>query len=166
MRFIVTAELGRLVTWLRILGFDTVLEKDSAAVVLQSLREDRIILTRDSKMSRFSGTRMIRVSSDFVEKQLEQIIRELDINIDRRSLFSRCVLCNEILESVEKISVKGSVPEYVFDTQDSFMKCLKCDKVYWRGTHWMLVNQFLDNLVGLPAERAHRPDGEQPKNSP
>lgn len=35
MKFIVTDELGRLVTWLRILGFDTVLEKNRAALVWQ-----------------------------------------------------------------------------------------------------------------------------------
>lgn len=144
MRFIVSDELGRLLKWLRILGFDTVLEKNKADLVVKSLREERIILTRDSKISRFTGIRVVKIDSDFVEEQLEQLIRILDLKIDRNNLFSICVLCNEALEVAEKDSVKGKVPQYVFKTQEDFMRCPKCGKIYWRGTHWALVNKFLD----------------------
>jgi len=146
MRFIVTDELGRLLRWLRILGFDTVLEKDSSNLVIRSLKEDRIILTRGSKISRFAGIRTVKIESDFVEEQLEQLIRKLDLKMDRNNLFSICVLCNEALERAEKDSVKGEVPQGAFKTQENFMKCPKCKKIYWRGTHWALANKFLDRI--------------------
>ena len=71
MKFIVTDELGRLSRWLRILGFDTVLEKNRPNLIIRSLREGRIILTRDSKPFRFTGIGIVKINSDFVEEQLE-----------------------------------------------------------------------------------------------
>jgi len=146
MRFILTGELGRLCKWLRILGYDTVLEKDNRVLVIKSLREERIILTRDTKMSRYTGTRMIKIKSDFVEEQLVQVVNELNLKIDKERLFTICVLCDENLEKVEKESVKDEVPPYVYDTQDLFMRCPRCKKVYWQGSHWALVKKFLEKL--------------------
>jgi uncharacterized protein with PIN domain len=146
MRFIVTDELGRLSKWLRILGFDTLVEKDRRSLVIKSLRDDRIILTRDSKMSRFTGARMVKIRSDFVEKQLEQVFEEVGFRPDPERLFSLCVICNENLESVRKDSVKDAVPRYVFETQKAFMRCPGCGKIYWHGTHWALVNRFLSEV--------------------
>ena len=146
MKFILTHELGRLAKWLRILGFDAIVEPDKPKLVINSLRDDRIILTRDSKMSRFSGVRMARITSDFVEEQLAQMIHELDLQIDRNKLFSLCILCDRQLEDVDKMSVKDKVPEYLFNSQGSFKRCPNCDKIYWQGSHWELVNKFLDKL--------------------
>lgn len=148
MKFIAMGELGRLSKWLRILGFDVVLEKDKRAVVIKSLREDRVILTRDSKMSRFTGVRMLKIQSDFVREQIEQVMRELGLKINREKLFMTCVICNENLEKVDKDSIKNEVPKYVFENQSSFIRCPKCRKAYWQGTHWALVNKFLDKLKG------------------
>ncbi|MBN1526176.1 MAG: Mut7-C RNAse domain-containing protein [Candidatus Omnitrophica bacterium] len=146
MKFLLTDELGRLSKWLRILGFDTVVEKDKRALVLRSLREDRVVLTRDSKMSRFTGTRMVKVNSDFVEKQLAQVIHELGLKINKGDLFKLCIICDEELVPAEKASVKELVPPYVYQTQENFMRCPKCSRIYWQGSHWELVNKFLQEL--------------------
>jgi len=151
MKFILTDELGRLSRWLRILGFDTVVEKDKRSLVLKSLRDERIILTRDSKMARFTGTRILHIDSDFVEKQLAQVIDSLGIQIDQNKLFTLCILCDAELESVDKSSVREIVPKYVYETQDAFMKCPKCGKIYWQGSHWELVKKFLNNIKGQEA---------------
>lgn len=147
MKFIVTDELGRLLKWLRILGFDTVLERDRANLIIRSLREERIILTRDSRTPKFAGIRAVKIDSDFVEEQLEQVIRKLNLNIDRKNLFSICILCNETLKPAKKYSIKGEVPQRVFETQENFTRCPKCKKIYWRGTHWALANKFLDKTA-------------------
>jgi hypothetical protein len=148
MKFILTDELGRLSKWLRILGFDAKVEKDRRALAVESLREDRIILTRDSKMSRFTGTRIVKIESDFVEEQLVQLFKKLGLSIDKNVLFTRCVLCNENLERVERDSIKRDVPKYVFEAQELFMRCPRCKKVYWRGSHWALVDKFLNSVKG------------------
>lgn len=146
MKFILTDELGRLCKWLRILGFDSRIEKDRRSLVIDSLKEERTILTRDSKMSRFTGIRVVKIESDFVEQQVAQLIKDLNLKIEKDRLFTRCVLCNECLEDTDRDSVKDRVPEYVFKTQDLFMACPKCGKIYWHGTHWALANKFLSGI--------------------
>jgi len=146
MKFIASPELGRLAKWLRILGFDTVVENDKAHLVIRSLREDRVILTRDSKMSRFTGTRMVRIGSDFVEEQLGTLIKELGLEMDRSALFKICIICDEPLEEIDHSAAEGKVPGYVLETQEVFMRCPACGKIYWQGSHWELVNRFLDKI--------------------
>ncbi|MBN1872428.1 MAG: Mut7-C RNAse domain-containing protein [Candidatus Omnitrophica bacterium] len=148
MKFITTKELGRLAKWLRIMGFDTEYfpEKERRELVIKSLRENRIILTRDSKMSVYSGVRMVHIKSDFVQEQVRQVVRELDMKIDRKRFFSLCVICNKQLTMVEKEDVKLRVPDYVYRTQEHFMKCAACDRIYWQGTHWTNVGDFVDRI--------------------
>ena len=148
MKFILTKELGRLARWLRIVGYDSVYyEKgDKAELVILSLRDKRVILTRDSKMSRFTGTRMIRITEDKVEKQLLGVTKALDLDIEESKTFLRCVDCNELLVNIEKKKVEKRVPPHVFKTQNEFKRCPTCDKIFWKGTHWDLVKDFLKCL--------------------
>ena len=148
MKFVTTKELGRLAKWLRIMGFDTCYFHDTERreLVIKSLRENRIILTRDSKMSVYSGVKMVHIKSDFVKEQVKQVVRDLDIKIDRKAFFSICVICNAPLKKVRKEDIKSVVPEYVCDTQENFMRCAICDRIYWQGTHWTNVSSFVDNL--------------------
>lgn len=148
MRFITTKELGRLCKWLRIIGYDTSYfpEAERRELIIKSLREDRIILTRDSKMSVYSGIRMIHIESDFVEDQVKQVVNELGVKPDRDKFFTICVICNAPLEKAKKGDIKDKVPPYVYETQESFMKCDSCNRIYWQGTHWTLVGKFVDKL--------------------
>ena len=76
MKFITTKELGRLCKWLRIMGFDAAYFPDAERreLIIKSLQDDRIILSRDSKMSVYSGVRMLHIKSDFVEDQVKQVV--------------------------------------------------------------------------------------------
>ena len=147
-KFIATMELGRLARWLRLLGYDCIFfdRAKKRDIVIESLREDRAILTRETRLSRFSGVRMIHIESDFVEEQLAQVIKSLHLSIDRNGMFTRCIECNTPIERAEKESVVSKVPPYVFKTQEEFMRCPGCGKIYWKGTHWDLANKFLDNV--------------------
>lgn len=147
MKFIVTQELGRLAKWLRILGFDTIYfnKDDNARLVLISLRENRVILTRNSRMSHFSGIRMVCLKDDFFENQLKQVIDVFRLKIKKGKMFTICVDCNTTLKRIAKKDIKDKVPEYVYKTQKIFMKCPKCNKVFWQGTHWALAEKFLKN---------------------
>lgn len=148
MKFILTKELGRLARWLRILGYDTIYydKDDKSRLIIISLRDRRVILTRDSKMSRFTGVRMFRITEDDVKKQLTQVVKELDLDIEEDKTFLRCVDCNEPLVDIKKNKVKDRVPPYVFKTQKEFKMCPACNKIFWKGTHWQLVKEFLKCL--------------------
>jgi uncharacterized protein with PIN domain len=65
---------------------------------------------------------------------------------DERDLFSLCVICNCALEGIDKASVRGEVPPYVYDTNETFMRCPECMRIYWKGTHWRLAKEFLEKI--------------------
>jgi len=48
----------------------------------------------------------------------------------------------------EKERVKERVPEYVYKTQQDFMECPQCKRVYWPGSHWQNIREAL-NKTGL-----------------
>lgn len=130
------------------MGFNTSYfpEAERRELIIKSLREERIILTRDSKMSVYSGIRMVHIKSDFVEDQVKQVVAELGIKPNRDKFFTVCVICNMPLKKVKKSDVEDKVPPYVYKTQSDFMKCDICDRIYWQGTHWAMVGKFFDKL--------------------
>ena len=140
-KFIVDVNVGRLATWLRIMGYDTTFPRTASdnELVRLALKQDRLLITRDSgfllrRSVRLGQLRMLYVVADDLRGQLRQLIGELDLNLD--SGFSRCLRCNEPLALVGKAAVADRIPEYVARTQKSFSQCSSCHRVYWPGTHW------------------------------
>jgi len=149
VKFILTKELGRLAKWLRILGFDAQYfseEKNSSLIIL-ALRDNRIILTRNHRMPKVRGKVILYIRSEQIKVQLSQVFKELDLRPDERLMFSRCTLCNVRLTDAQKEDVKLRVPEYVFNTQDDFLVCPVCRRVYWQGTHWGNVVETLKKIL-------------------
>jgi hypothetical protein len=148
MRFLADTMLGRLSTWLRLLGYDTLYlpQADDPELARRARADDRILLTRDVQLTHRRGVRSILIASERVEEQLHQLAREL--HLSARMAFSRCAVCNVPLEEVDKADVKGTVPPYVFQTQTHFRRCTLCQRVYWRGTHWArMLAQMEDTLA-------------------
>ena len=151
MRFILTAELGRLVKWLRILGFDAVYfsQVNFSSLLIQALRDNRVILTRNSRfINKARVVKAVHIKSDAVSSQLKQVLRELSLRPKKELMFSRCIICNVELNEIEKLQVKDKVPEYVFGTQDEFFTCSSCQRIYWSGTHWGKVSKILKEMRG------------------
>lgn len=148
MKFIVTRELGRLAKWLRILGFDTeyLTQSKYSSLVIQALKDERIIVTGNRRVSSRAGIRTVVIDSDEVSSQLKELLIALRIKVDKDIMFSRCVVCNKALVPVEKSKVKDKVPAYVFDTQDKFTICENCKRLYWQGTHWGNVRRFIEEI--------------------
>jgi hypothetical protein len=148
MKFILTRELGRLSKWLRILGFDTeyVRENKLSSLIILALRDERIILTRNGRMPDLPGAKVVYIKSERIKEQLLQLLKELNLKPDSELMFSRCTICNLALEQIEKQSVMNKVPEYVFNTQDFFLACPDCKRIYWQGTHWGNVQKVLEEI--------------------
>jgi uncharacterized protein with PIN domain len=145
VKFLLTQELGRLAKWLRILGLDVAYSKERSpgSVMIQALREDRIILTRNHRFPESRGIKITVLKSETLKEQLREALEHLNISLDTKHMFTRCLICNEELVGVKKEKIKDKVPEYVYKTQDDFVTCPQCERVYWRGTHWGNVHNIL-----------------------
>ena len=148
MKFILTRELGRLAKWLRILGFDSEYfqENNIGSLIIQALRDNRIILTRNLRMHDIYGTKIIYIKSERLPEQVAQLLKELKLGSHSKQMFSRCIICNTELIAVEKEKIQDRVPEYVFATQDNFVTCPQCKRIYWQGTHWGNVKKILEGI--------------------
>ncbi len=148
MKFILTRELGRLSRWLRILGLDSLYEtaREISKVIVKSLKEDRIILTKNKKFLEHPGLKCLVLDEDDYLEQLRRVVGEFKIRPQEVKMFSRCIFCNSPLVFVEKEKIKESVPPYVYQTQEEFYMCEKCGRIYWQGSHWGNVREVLDKV--------------------
>ena len=154
MKFIVDHNVGKLVKWLRMLGYDTEFftGEDDWQMVISALREDRIILTRDTGIMKLgvvdSGqVKSIFVNSDNPEEQIRQVNESLNLDF-HDGLFTRCMECNNPLQERTLAEVKGRIPPYVYKTREEYMECAACNRIYWKGTHWQAMIEKLQKLVG------------------
>lgn len=151
-RFIVDHNVGKLVRWLRMMGYNTLFFEgaDDADMVLRALSEERVILTRDTQIAQrrvaVSGRiKVILIESDRPEEQMRQVVAELRLDCQYRP-FSLCLKCNRLLVERNPEQVVGRVPPYVFQTQKQYMECLACSRIYWRGTHWQAMTRELERF--------------------
>jgi uncharacterized protein with PIN domain len=150
-RFAAEKTLGRLTKWLRLLGFDTLYESElSGKKIIEIMENDRILLTRTRRIQKqFASRKLIFVESDHLSQQLKQVFRELDIKAAQTRPFSRCLQCNAPMVIVEKETIWGRVPDYIFEIHDRFQKCPECDRIYWPGSHTRRSLEKIRQLLGL-----------------
>ena len=135
------------------MGYDTLFFNggDDSHMVALALAEGRVILTRDTQIMRrrvvTTGLlEAILIQQDEPEKQMHQIIDSLNLDCRFRP-FSICLECNQPLLLKSKEDVKDRVPPYVFQTQNQYMECPACHRIYWRGTHWQAMTRRLERLT-------------------
>ncbi len=152
-KFIVDNNVGKLARWLRMTGYDTVFfsGSDDSGMVAIARAEGRVILTRDTQIMKrrliTSGRlRAILITSDEPERQIKQVKDALNLDLRFRP-FSICLECNQPLVERSKEQVKEQVPPHVFKTQDQYMECPACHRLYWRGTHWQAMTKRLDRFM-------------------
>jgi uncharacterized protein len=151
MKFLADSSLGRLSKWLRILGYDTVYWRGEAdrAFLRIAEREGRAVLTRRKDvLARQHPGLVVFVENDRIEDQLVEIQGKLDLKPQPEHLFTRCLHCNESLNTVKPDEVRSLVPDYIFRTQRDFRVCPKCHGVYWPGTHRERAIKTLEKLLG------------------
>jgi uncharacterized protein with PIN domain len=149
MRFLADAMVGRLAKWLRVLGYDTLYQRDGDDEVLlaTAAAEGRVLLTRDTRLPRGdlpAGSLLIR--SDRVEDQIREVLRAYDLR--PKSPGTRCLRCNALLAPVSREGVAGRVPDFVLKRYTAFRTCPLCRRIYWPGTHRRRMGEVLARLCG------------------
>lgn len=150
MKFLCDQMLGTLAKWLRIYGFDTFFvnsEMDDAKLMEITKKENRILITRDRNLiqsARRENLKTIEIKKTDINEQISTVLG--DIKIDNKKVLSRCILCNTEIEEIKKGDIKTKVPKRVFDNNEKFWFCKKCNKIYWKGSHYEKMFEKINKL--------------------
>lgn len=145
IRFIVDVNLGKLAQKLRLLGFDTLFKNDynDNDIVADAIKERRIILTRDiGILKRRAVTHGYFIRNDNPKKQLTEVIERLQLHNNFRP-FSRCSVCNSKMKLVDKSKVRDKLHSDTLEMYDEFWQCTGCEKVYWEGSHYDRIREWI-----------------------
>jgi uncharacterized protein with PIN domain len=157
MKFIADSMLGRLARWLRLIGYDTLYYPhiEDSLILRIAREENRILLTRDTRLVKVRGLKdylLLKENDPF--EQLKNVILTFNLispATPGKSLnipeLRRCSLCNQVLDVVQKEDARMYVPEYVFQTSNSFKHCKNCGRFYWKGTHHALLQKKLKEIL-------------------
>lgn len=156
IRFLADRMLGKLATYLRILGFDTDYFRgvDRMQLIAVGNREGRVILSRDTRLLRYQDLPLfLFIRDDRVVEQVTQVVADLGLEIDWKQCLTRCLRCNQRLVMAAPEEINHKVPPYILTIHQEFSRCPQCERVYWRGTH---QQRMLDRMRKLLGERKVR----------
>ena len=151
MRFAADRMLGKLAKSLRMLGYDTLYFSGLSNGKFLALANDgRILLSRNTRfVGRMAPDRLIFVEANDPKMQIKEIIRLLGLKPDADKLFSRCTVCNGLLEAVEPEDVVGRVPDHIVSCHNRYSECKGCARIYWPGSHLVRSREEITRLLGV-----------------
>ena len=134
-RFVADAMLKNIVSWLRILGYDTIYWGGGDREVLGIAEaEGRVILTMDRGLAAIAARRGLRAllfQENDIPGILVRIARELGLSLSFDPRYTRCPVCNHPLN----LEHRSGREEWI---------CPGCGKRYWRGSHWRNISRTLE----------------------
>ncbi|PLX34115.1 MAG: twitching motility protein PilT [Clostridiales bacterium] len=157
--FAIDVHLGKLAKYLRLMGFDAdyVNDRDDDEILRISNAEGRIILTCDRQMlKRCEVVRGMLINSRKPQEQLAEVLERLDIKAAAKP-FSRCMQCNgsieEITDETEFDQAFGELPQRVKTWCKELYICRACGKLYWKGSNYQKMVDFVDGVLGKGEKR-------------
>ena len=151
-RFVVDVNLGKLARLLRLCGFDSKYSNRyrDRDVVRIGTTEKRIILTRDRRLLYHRQvTHGYWVRSTAADAQLQEVVRRLDLYRQLRPMH-RCLRCNGVIGPVAKADVLAQLEPLTRRYYNSFYQCQDCRRIYWKGSHYLHMQQRLALLLDTP----------------
>lgn len=149
VRFIADANVGRLATYLRLLGFDTLYDRhfQDADVARLAACQARILLTRDRGVLRrkiVAWGRLVRANDPM--EQARDVARFFGL-ARKAQAFKRCLRCNGMLESAPKADVLHLLEPRTRKYYEEFARCPGCGKVYWAGSHHGKIEDMFKRII-------------------
>jgi uncharacterized protein with PIN domain len=152
--FAVDRMLGRLAAWLRLIGHDATCgpHLTGRTLIRHARNQGRIILTRDRQLLREQNSpSLLFIESDHFRDQLRQVVATYQLD-PFAHIFTRCSRCNQPVVPISKEQVRKQVPAYVFTTEEHFVCCPRCRRIYWPATHYERVRDELRRIGFHPPE--------------
>lgn len=158
MKFVVDCMLGKLAKWLKILGFDTLYfsKVEDSHLLALAKKEGRVLLTRDNGLlEKAEDIPSLFIESEDWNTQVTQVLNEFDLwrNVKPHS---RCIECNVKLKNLPKRKAKNLVVPFVYEQATAFALCPRCDRVFWKGTHYQDMEFKIEEILKSKKEKKPR----------
>lgn len=149
--FAVEKTLGRLGKWLRLMGFDTIAETEyPRGAFTAHIDAGRVFLTRTQRALRTPAPfRAVFIQANDPFEQLAELVSKAALQRQDLRPFSRCLRCNDPIVAVSKDDIEGAVPDHVWQAHDTFSRCPKCLRVYWKGSHTARSLEKIEQLFSI-----------------
>jgi hypothetical protein len=105
------------------------------------------LLTRDVgllKRSRVTYGAFVRATDP--DEQIREVLRRYPLN-DHLDPLTRCLRCNHMIEPVAEAAVADVLSPQTQRDFDRFFRCTGCAQVYWKGSHYERMRQFVADLL-------------------
>lgn len=148
-KFVLDVHLGTLSKYMRILGFDTKYKNNFSdnEIIKLSLNEKRTIVTRDlGILKQKKVMRGYYVRNTNPKKQIAEIINRFNLKEEIKE-FTRCLDCNSLLKKIDKGKIVDQLPPKVKIIYNEYFICMKCDKIYWKGSHFQNMKLLVDEII-------------------
>jgi len=144
-RFLLDVMLGKLATYLRMCGYDTLYALDEGleaddAIRARAQSTDRTLLTRDRELAAQTAGAILLESRD-IEDQLAEL-RQHGIGIELPARPERCSVCNGPLTHLSP----EKHPDHAPDEIATVWQCRACDQYFWKGSHWERIQETIDDI--------------------
>ncbi len=144
-RFLLDGMLGKLVTYLRMCGYDTLYAQDEGieaddVICERAESTGRTVVTRDRALAARTDDAVLLVSRE-IEGQLSELHGQ-GIEIELPTQPKRCSVCNG---RVNPIDIEQR-PEHAPDTVSHIWQCGACDQYFWKGSHWERVQETIATI--------------------
>lgn len=163
-KFIVDAMLGKLATWLRLTGHDTMYStKMHDDDILRIAKEEgRSLLTSDAILAR-RGKNMgidVMLVRGSVDDEVASVFLRYNINPEADPSISRCTKCNGELVYIsadEKEQIRHLIFDKTYDYYEEFWFCKYCKSVFFRGGQWKNIDEYMVRIGNLMKELETQP---------
>lgn len=141
------AGLGGLARWLRAAGYDAAFWPgiDDDELLRKLIGTSAILLTTDRRLMDRGVITSGAIAALLVPISLKKgeqftFVREaLELPLKP----PRCMACGGRLIAVEKESVRDRIPPRTYPWRDDYYLCERCDRLFWKGTHWERIEVAL-----------------------
>lgn len=155
MKFTLDVHLGRLARDLRMLGFDSLWSQDveDAELIEQARSEHRALLTRDRALAESAeqaGAEVLLVVSLEKDSQLLEVLKRFQLGETARAgrgFLTLCLQCNSPILPVKGHQIHDRVPGRLLLEHEEFFLCPRCERVYWRGSHFDRMKEWVEKLL-------------------
>ncbi len=153
-RFVADNHLGRLVKYLRLLGFDILYPKhlEDEELAELSAREERVLLTRDRGLL----MRKIVVYGFCLQtkdsgQQLTDVLARFNLQ-GAIEPWRRCLRCNGQLDRAAKENIVERLEPKTKKYYHEFHMCRDCRQIYWKGSHYRPLNDVIKTVLSDSSE--------------